>query len=106
MADPFSAGKAQKDTNARHSISNSSIKTYHARKPGMNSVAKPIETGLARTGDDARRFPTYREDPTIAQEGRTLIREAGNIAKKEKLSPPSFQVVQPDRNGDRRSKLM
>ena len=33
-------------------------------------MAKPIEIGLVLDGDDARKFQTYMEDPTITEKGR------------------------------------
>ena len=44
-------------------------------------MAKPIEIGLVLEGDDARRFQTYMENPTITEKGRGLIREAMRLAK-------------------------
>lgn len=44
-------------------------------------TAKPIEIGLILEGDDAKRFQTYMENPTITEKGRGLIREAIRMAK-------------------------
>ena len=44
-------------------------------------MAKPIEIGLVLEGDDAKRFQTYMENPTITEKGRGLIREAMRLAK-------------------------
>lgn len=43
-------------------------------------MAKPIEIGLVLEGDDARKFLTYMENPTITEKGRGLIREAIRLA--------------------------
>lgn|GEM_PF-2577955 len=54
------------------------------KKPGANSMAKPIEIGPVLEEDDARRFHKYMENPKITKEGCNLIREAIKIAKSEK----------------------
>jgi hypothetical protein len=43
-------------------------------------MAKQIEIGLILEGDDARKFLTYMENPTITEKGRELIREAIRLA--------------------------
>jgi hypothetical protein len=49
-------------------------------------MAKPIEIGLVLEGDDAKRFYTYMENPTITEKGRELIREAVRLAKLHPLN--------------------
>jgi hypothetical protein len=44
-------------------------------------MTQEIEIGLVLEGDDARRFWTYMESPTITEKGRRLIREAIHLAK-------------------------
>jgi hypothetical protein len=57
-----------------------SQKPYGRIREGTE-MAKPIEIGLVLEGDDAKRFQTYMENPTITEKGRGLIREAIRLAK-------------------------
>jgi len=43
-------------------------------------MTQKIDIGLVLEGDDARRFWTYMENPTITEKGRVLIREAIRLA--------------------------
>ena len=58
---------------------------YFQKPYGMiqeeTEMAKPIEISLVLEGDDAKRFQTYMENPTITEKGRGLIREAIRLAK-------------------------
>ena len=44
-------------------------------------MAKPIEIGLVLEGDDAKKFYSYMDNPTITNKGRELIREAIRLSK-------------------------
>jgi len=42
----------------------------------VSCMARPIEIGLVLEGDDAKKFYSYMDNPTITNKGRELIREA------------------------------
>jgi len=46
-----------------------------------NCMARPIEIGLVLEGDDAKKFYSYMDNPTITNKGRELIREAIRLSK-------------------------
>jgi hypothetical protein len=48
-------------------------------------MAKPIELGLILDCEESIRFQKYIDNPTYSEEGRRLIREAADLAKRSRL---------------------
>ena len=68
-----------------HFLTGSIIYSYRSYdiSQEVSIMAKPIEIGLVLEGDDAKKFYSYMDNPTITNKGRELIREAIRLSKSQ-----------------------